>query len=328
MKKLIIAGVLINLLAVVAFAESTEFTYQGRLLDNSFPPTAIYDFQFSLWDSLASGTQQGTTQAITGVAVSNGIFTVRLDFGANFPGAARFLEINVRQAGGGAYTPLTPRQPLTSTPYAIRSANAATADTATTATTTLRSILLGSLRWDLLLPQNFAVGTTPFGVAFDGANIWVANRDSNNVTKLRASDGALQGTFAVGSSPQGLSFDGANIWVANLGSNNVTKLRASDGALQGTFAVGSSPQGLTFDGANIWVANLGSANVTKLRASDGALQGTFAVGSSPTGVAFDGANIWAANSGVSNVTKLRASDGACRRRRWPANSRLHFCGRQ
>ena len=38
------------------------------------------------------------------------------------------------------------------------------------------------------------------GVAFDGANIWVANGGSNTVTKLRASDGALQGTFSVGSS--------------------------------------------------------------------------------------------------------------------------------
>jgi len=64
--------------------------------------------------------------------------------------------------------------------------------------------------------------------------------------------------------PTGVAFDGANIWVANSGSNNVMKLRASDGVLQGTFAVGSSPTGVAFDGANIWVANYSSANVTKL----------------------------------------------------------------
>ena len=67
----------------------------------------------------------------------------------------------------------------------------------------------------------------------------MANNGSNNVTKLRASDGALQGTFNVGTNPTGVAFDGANIWVANNGSNNVTKLRASDGALQGTFNVGT-----------------------------------------------------------------------------------------
>src|SRR5207247_8331811 len=77
--------------------------------------------------------------------------------------------------------------------------------------------------------QDFAVGVVPRGVAFDGASVWVANSQSNSVTKLRASDGANLGTFPVGTQPFGVAFDGANIWVANLGSNTVTKLRARDG---------------------------------------------------------------------------------------------------
>jgi DNA-binding beta-propeller fold protein YncE len=111
-------------------------------------------------------------------------------------------------------------------------------------------------------------------------------------------------TFSVGSHPQGICFDGANIWVANLGSDNVTKLKASDGSLVGTYAVGSSPFGICFDGANIWVANFGSDNVTKLKASDGSLVGTYAVGSHPLGICFDGANIWVANEGSNTVSKL------------------------
>ncbi|HEY6370929.1 MAG TPA: hypothetical protein VIX37_10140, partial [Candidatus Sulfotelmatobacter sp.] len=43
------------------------------------------------------------------------------------------------------------------------------------------------------------------------------------VTKLRASDGTLLGTFDVGTSPLNVAFDGANIWVANEGSNTVSK---------------------------------------------------------------------------------------------------------
>jgi DNA-binding beta-propeller fold protein YncE len=38
------------------------------------------------------------------------------------------------------------------------------------------------------------VGNFPYALAFDGANIWVANYDSNNVTVLRASDGTNLGT--------------------------------------------------------------------------------------------------------------------------------------
>ena len=55
--------------------------------------------------------------------------------------------------------------------------------------------------------------------------------------------------------PNGIAFDGANIWVSNWGSNNVSKLRASDGALLGTYAVGGAPQAVAFDGVQIWVAN-------------------------------------------------------------------------
>ena len=158
---------------------------------------------------------------------------------------------------------------------------------------------------------SFAVGAAPNGVAFDGANIWVANFSSNNVSKLRASDGAVLGTFAVGAGPSsGVAFDGANIWVTNGISNNVSKLRASDGAPLGTFTVGTGPSGVAFDGANIWVANFSSNTVSKLRASDGTVLGTVTVGTGPYGVAFDGANIWVTNNGSNTVSKLRASDGA------------------
>ena len=71
---------------------------------------------------------------------------------------------------------------------------------------------------------SFAVGAAPNGVAFDGANIWVANFSSNTVSKLRASDGAPLGTFTVGTFPYGIAFDGANIWVANQFSDTVSKL--------------------------------------------------------------------------------------------------------
>jgi len=155
--------------------------------------------------------------------------------------------------------------------------------------------------------NQFSVGTKPSGVAFDGANIWVANWRSSNVTELLASDGTTLGTYPVGSGPAGVAFDGASIWVVNNGSGNVTKLRASDGTTLGTYPVGSWPYAVAFDGANIWVTN--GDNVTKLRASDGTTLGTYPVGSGPSAVAFDGEHIWVTNWGSGNVTKLRASDG-------------------
>ena len=69
------------------------------------------------------------------------------------------------------------------------------------------------LRW---YRQDFAVGSNPVAVAFDGSNIWIANQGSNNVTKLRASDGSPVGTFPLAGTnmhPSGIAFDGTNIWV-------------------------------------------------------------------------------------------------------------------
>ena len=165
------------------------------------------------------------------------------------------------------------------------------------------------LHWyDANQTASFAVGFQPFALAFDGANIWVANLGSHSVTKLRASDGATLGTFGV-EAPLGVAFDGGNVWVTNSGINAVTKLRASDGKTLGTFAVGTNPIGVAFDGANVWVANTIGNTVTKLRASDGKTLGTFEAGGGPYNVAFDGANIWVTNNGSKSVSKLRASDG-------------------
>src|SRR3989304_8020470 len=75
--------------------------------------------------------------------------------------------------------------------------------------------------------STFMVGFYPYGVAFDGANIWVTNSGSVSVTKLRASDGMVIGTYAVGFAPRGVAFDGTNIWVVNYDSGTVTKFYTS-----------------------------------------------------------------------------------------------------
>src|SRR5437870_6131802 len=126
---------LFALCTITAFAQTSSFTYQGRLTDGGTAANGNYDLQFVLFDSLSGGAQVGSTQTINTVAVSNGVFTVSLDFGANaFNGANRFLEISARPTGAGSFTLLTPRQQITATPYAVRSTSAGNADTATNAT--------------------------------------------------------------------------------------------------------------------------------------------------------------------------------------------------
>jgi hypothetical protein len=166
------------------------------------------------------------------------------------------------------------------------------------------------LRWyPANLTTQFTMTAPPYGITFDGSNIWVSIGDGT-LTKVRASDGTILGNFSAGlGSGAGLMcFDGANVWVTSYYNNAVVKMRASDGAILGTFPAHQA-YALAFDGTNIWVVNHFDNTVTKLRASDGANLGTFAVGSQPIGVTFDGANIWVMNSYSSSVTELRASDG-------------------
>jgi hypothetical protein len=70
----------------------------------------------------------------------------------------------------------------------------------------------------------YIAGTNPDAICFDGSNIWVANANSNNITKLRVSDGYTLGTYMAVTDPKAICFDGSNIWVANNQSNTVTKL--------------------------------------------------------------------------------------------------------
>ena len=119
---------LLSVTAISVFAQTTAFTYQGRFTDATVqqPTNGNYTMTFRLFDALTGGNQipNNSTAVTSMVSVVNGIFTTRLDFGAaafNTTGA-RYLEIQVGS------TVLTPRQEITSSPFANRAVNAASAD--------------------------------------------------------------------------------------------------------------------------------------------------------------------------------------------------------
>jgi N-acetylneuraminic acid mutarotase len=150
-------------------AQSTAFTYQGRLEDRGSPAGGIYDLRFTIYDAAGGGSATGGPITNAATAVSNGLFTVTLDFGAGvFSGAARWLEIGVRTNGSVlAHTVLVPRQPLTSTPYAVRALNAGAAATAESVT-----------------------GPVPAGLLT--GTIAPASLASNSVTTDKIADGTIQ----------------------------------------------------------------------------------------------------------------------------------------
>lgn len=130
MRAIIVALSIFILGGLAVLGQTTAFTYQGRLTDGTLPASGTYQMRFSLFDAATGGTQDGATNEVSAVQVENGAFTVQLDFGSSpFPfGGNRFLQVEVRRSASEAYTPLTPRQQITTAPYAIRSLIANTAE--------------------------------------------------------------------------------------------------------------------------------------------------------------------------------------------------------
>ncbi|MGA2281254.1 MAG: hypothetical protein ABSG80_13220 [Verrucomicrobiota bacterium] len=153
-------------LALAARAQTTAFTYQGLLNSGNAPATGSYDFRFQIYNASSVVVAGPLTNAPVGV--TNGLFTVTLDFGAGvFDGSTRSLEIGVRSYGNtNAYTVLSPRQTLTSVPYAIQAIQAINASNAVILTAPLQATNMTGTIPNTLLSPNVAVLTN--NVIFSG----------------------------------------------------------------------------------------------------------------------------------------------------------------
>jgi hypothetical protein len=148
MRTVFVSFILILAISAAAIGQTNEFTYQGRLLDNGLMANGLYDFEFKIYDTASNGNLIGTITR-QNVQVTTGLFTVRLQHDSAFNGDQRFLEIAVKPAGAnGSFVSLAPRQPVTSTPYAIRSSSAnlaLVANSATSSTFATNAANLGGL---------------------------------------------------------------------------------------------------------------------------------------------------------------------------------------
>jgi hypothetical protein len=103
-----------------AAAQGTAFTYQGQLLFNGSPANGNYDFKMQVYDADTGGNVIVGPITNTAVAVSNGLFTMLVDFGPGaFLGGSNWLHLLVQTNGGNNFVSLLPRQQLTPAPYAI-----------------------------------------------------------------------------------------------------------------------------------------------------------------------------------------------------------------
>lgn len=221
----------------------TGFIYQGQLKDGGNPANGQYDFQFRLCDADSGGTQVGSLLTILNLSVANGLFSTRLNFGAGpYFGQNRWLEIAVRAAGGGSYTTLSPRQPLTATPYA------AGLVPGTIVTGTVASTFAA---YNTLMNGNGLYGdaSTGFGHGVYGVSIQGRGVRGDTVS----GDGVLGISSAGGLGVRGTSVD--SFGVSGISTNNygvrgggTSGILGVANASNGTGVTGQSPGGLGVSG--------------------------------------------------------------------------------
>jgi hypothetical protein len=211
-----------------AFSQTTEFSYQGFLSDNSASANGSFDLEFRLFDA-ASGGAALAALARPGVTVTNGVFNVVLDFGA-FPPSNRYLEIGVRPSGGGAFTTLAPRSKILSTPLATIANNATTAN---------NSLQLGGVAANQFVQTTDARLSDSRNPLPNSTN-YVQNRTTvQTSTNFNISgNGTVGGTLTADIVSAGTQFSlGANRVLAKVGQNNLflgTLAGSANGGIQNT----------------------------------------------------------------------------------------------
>lgn len=180
-------------------ASAMTFTYQGHLVGNQGP----VDMRFSLFDNANDGQTIGQVRTIANVAPNqDGLFVVPVNFGDNVEfGGERFVQIEVCEAGTGAFVRLYPRQRLTATPKAVRAEYAGIASNAVLADT---ASVAGSVPWSGVtnVPANIALApwnSISGGIAYTGnGNVGIGT--STPTQKLTVNGSVLATNIAAPSS--------------------------------------------------------------------------------------------------------------------------------
>ena len=197
--------------AAILRAQGTAFNYQGRFYDSGQPASGIYDFKFWIYDSTNTpGVILAGPVTNAAVAVTNGLFSVQMDFGPGvFNGLASWLQIAVRTNGAATFTNLSPRQPLTPVPYAIF------ANTASNLSGTLPATQLSGT-----LPASAFTGYTNTVALTNGGNLFKGSFTGNGGGVTNVNTASLTGILTDAQLPANTAFVNSNQTFS--GANNFT----------------------------------------------------------------------------------------------------------
>jgi hypothetical protein len=211
------AAALVLVAAWNLHGQGTAISYQGRLDDAGAPANTNFDFRFAVFSAVTNGTQVSGWLTNSSVAVTDGLFAVRLDFGAGiFDGTSNgsndWLDVAVRPAGGGSFTALTPRQPILPVPYALFATSASnllgTVQASQLAGTISSTLVAGTYSNAV----DFASGSNVFAGTFSGNGAALTNLDASAIASGTLADARLQTNVAFLNTNQ--TYSGTNTYLS------------------------------------------------------------------------------------------------------------------
>ncbi len=247
--------------AVSASAQGTAFSYNGKLNSSNAPANGLFDVRFWVYDSTnLPGTLIAGPLTNTATGITNGLFTVTLDFSIGiFTGPARWLQLDVRTNGGAAFTTLTPRQQILPTPYAIMANTASNLLGNLPATQVSGTIPLAQL------PAAVVTNNQP-GVVFNGiiTTTNVSATANQNISLLGSSGSSVGGNVTVASGNAGIPTGGSG---GNLNLQAGNAMAAGGSGYSGLGAAGAvnitAGSGYNSVGGNITLLSGGNSPWTQ-----------------------------------------------------------------
>ncbi len=255
---LVIIGLFVGDTTPAQSPAGTAFTYQGQLKENGAPVnTTTGSFRLYLYDAETGGNQVGYT-VISGVTISNGLFTLRPDFGAGaFDGEARWLEVRVYKTGTGWVT-LTPRQKVTPAPQAQYAERAAQLELPFSAT--YSEYADGAFQLSYEGEGGYGLRVDATGI--DAGAIYGTTSEYDTVAVSGYAAGAASagvGGYAAASGPGSAGVGGSFITNGEEGMGVYANAQSSTGTSYGVRGRSNSPQGYGgyFEGRGYFSGNVG-----------------------------------------------------------------------
>lgn len=190
-------------------AQGTAIFYQGRLNDSGAPANTNYDLRFAIFNAPTGSTNISVWLTNTAVPVSNGLFSVTLDFGPGIfngtsNGSNDWLDISVRLTGTTNFTSLTPRQAILPVPYALFATSASNLLGTLIATQLVGALASSSISGTYSNAVNFSNSTN----SFSGNGAGLTSLNASQVISGTLADARLSANVALLNTNQ--TFTGTN----------------------------------------------------------------------------------------------------------------------